>query len=105
MMQLSLAQGALLKEDGLARVSENNTVFLVKMRYEAMRISQERGWVSSDDLRVYASQQNLEPTHQNAWGAIFKGPHWKIIGRRKSAVPESHNREIKIWQYVARTDT
>lgn len=105
MMQLSLAQGALLKEDGLASVSENNTVFLAQMRAEAKRISEIRGWVTSDDLRVYASQQNLEPTHQNAWGGVFRGPQWRVIGRRKSAVPQGHAREIKIWAYVARTDT
>lgn len=104
-MQLSLEQGRSLKEDGLASVSENNTVFLAQMRAEAKRISEIRGWVTSDDLRVYASQHNIEPTHQNAWGAVFLGACWKVVGRRKSAVPESHNREIKIWQYVARTDT
>lgn len=105
MIQLSLEQGALLKEDGLASVAENNTAFLAVMRAEAIRISLSRGWVSSDDLRVYASQQNLEPTHRNAWGAVFLGRCWKVIGHRKSAVPESHNREIKIWAYVERTGT
>lgn len=105
MMQLSLAQGALLKEDGFASVSENNTVFLAQMRAEARRISEIRGWVTSDDLRVYASQQNLEPTHCNAYGAIFKGPQWKIIGRRKSAVPGNHARSIAIWQYVEQSGT
>lgn len=105
MMQLSLEEGRVLKEEGITSVSENNTEFLALMRAEAIRISQSRGWVSSDDLRVYASQHNIEPTHQNAWGAVFLGACWKVIGRRKSAVPESHNREIKIWQYVERTGT
>lgn len=104
-MQLSLEQGRALKDDGLASVSENNTEFLAIMRAEARRISDVRGWVTSDDLRVYASQLDLEPTHQNAWGAIFRGPQWKVVGHRKSAVPGNHAREIKIWQYVARTDT
>lgn len=103
-MQLSLEQGRSLKEDGLASVTENNATFLSLMRAEAIRISQQRGWVTSDDLRVYASQLNIEPTHQNAWGAIFKGPNWKVVGRRKSAVPGSHSREIRIWQYVERSD-
>lgn len=105
MMQLSLEEGRKLKQEGLDRVAEDNTEFLLKMRYEAMRISQERGWVSSDDLRVYASQLDLAPTHQNAWGCLFKGPNWKVVGRRKSAVPGNHAREIRIWQYVERTDT
>lgn len=104
-MQLSLEQGRALKEDGLASVAENNTVFLAVMRAEARRISETRGWVTSDDLRVYASQQNIEPTHQNAWGAVFLGRCWKVVGRRKSAVPQGHSREIKIWAYVERTGT
>ena len=104
-MQLSLEEGRVLKDDGLAGVADNNIAFLAVMRAEARRIYETRGWVSSDDLRVYASQQNLEPTHQNAWGAVFLGRCWKVIGRRKSAVPESHNREIKIWAYVERTGT
>lgn len=105
MMQLSLEQGRALKEDGLDRVLSNNKAFLELMRVEAMRLSRQRGWVSSDDLRVYASQLNLEPTHPNCWGAVFRGPQWRVVGRRKSAVPESHAREIRIWQYVERTGT
>lgn len=104
-MQLSLEEGRVLKDNGLASVAENNTVFLALMRAEAIRISLSRGWVTSDDLRVYASQLDLVPTHQNAWGAIFRGPQWKVVGHRKSAVPGNHAREIKIWQYMERTGT
>lgn len=100
MMQLSLQEGRALKEDGLDRVSSNNAEFIAVMRAEAIRLATQRGWVTSDDLRVYASQLNLEPTHQNAWGSILRGPCWKVVGRRKSAVPESHGREIKIWAYT-----
>lgn len=103
MIQLSLEQGRALKEDGIASVASNNEAFLALMRAEAMRISQSRGWVTSDDLRVYASQLDLAPTHQNAWGSIFRGPRWKVVGHQKSAVPGNHAREIKIWQYVERT--
>lgn len=104
-MQLSLEEGRVLKDNGLASVAENNTAFLALMRAEAIRISLSRGWVTSDDLRVYASQLDLEPTHQNAWGAIFRGPQWKVVGHRKSAVPGNHAREIKIWQYVEQIGT
>jgi hypothetical protein len=100
-MQLSLEDGHALKEDGQELVVGHNTVFVELMRNEAIRISTERGWVTSDDLRVYASRLNLEPQHPNCWGGIFLGPQWRIVGRRKSAVPSSRNREIKIWQHVA----
>jgi hypothetical protein len=101
-MQLTLDSrlSAALKADGLDAIELSSQSFVEAMRAEAKRISKERGWVSSDDLRVYASQHNLEPTHQNSWGAIFRGPCWQVVGRRKSAVPGNHAREIKVWQYV-----
>lgn len=105
MMQLSLQEGRALKEDGLESVSANNKAFLALMRAEAIRLSNQRGWVSSDDLRVYASQLNLEPTHQNAWGSLFRGPNWTVVGRRKSAVPGNHAREIRLWAYKAQSGT
>jgi hypothetical protein len=104
-MQLSLQEGRALKEDGLESVSANNKAFLALMRAEARRLSEQRGWVSIDDLRVYASQLNIEPTHCNAYGAIFKGPRWQVVGRRKSAVPSSHAREIRLWVYKAQSGT
>lgn len=104
-MQLSLTEGLQLKRDGLDRVFSNNAEFIAVMRAEAIRIATQRGWVTSDDLRVYASQLNLEPTHQNAWGSILRGPCWKVVGRRKSAVPQGHGREIKIWAYTPQSRT
>ena len=104
-MQLSLSRGIALKEDGLDNISSNNKSFLALMRAEAVRIASQRGWVTSDDLRVYASELNIEPTHCNAYGAIFKGVRWKVIGRRKSAVPSSHAREVKIWAYMEQSGT
>lgn len=99
MIQLSLEDGRTLKSDGQELVAGHNAEFVALMRAEAIRISNERGWVTSDDLRVYASQLDLAPSHPNCWGSLFRGPEWKVVGRRKSAVPENHAREIKIWKY------
>jgi len=104
-MQLSLQEGNALKEEGLDSVAANNKAFLALMRAEARRLAEQRGWVTSDDLRAYASQLNIEPTHHNAWGAVFRGPWWKVVGRRKSAVPQGHCREIKIWAYSEQSGT
>ena len=105
MIQLSLEEGRQLKDDGINSVSANNKAFLALMRAEAIRVSTQRGWVTSDDLRVYASQLNIEPNHQNAWGSVFRGPYWKVVGRRKSAVPQAHAREIRIWAYKPQSGT
>lgn len=88
-----------LKTQGLDAVETSNLSFVELMRREAIRLSNERGWLTSDDLRVYASRLGIAPDHPNAWGSVLRGPHWKVIGHRKSAVPSSHHREIKIWQY------
>ncbi len=98
-LTLDSAEGQQLKTDGQAIVEEHNSLFVDAMRTEAKRISAERGFVSSDDLRLIAQQWGIEPKHQNAWGAIFRGKGWKIVGRRRSTVPGNHAREIKIWQY------
>lgn len=104
MTQLTLDEqlSAKLKEEGLDAIEVTAREFVILMRAEATRISLSRGWVTSDDLRVYASQRNITPPHQNSWGSVFRGPSWEIVGRRKSAVPENHHREIKIWKYRER---
>jgi len=104
-MQLSLPEGQSLKSAGQDLVAGHNEEFVSLMRAEAMRISNGLGYVTSDDLRVYAARIGLEPSHPNAWGAVFKGKGWRSIGYRKSAVPQSHARIIRIWQYVAQDAT
>lgn len=105
MMQLSLSVGEERKDAGQELVAGNNLEFLAVMRAEAKRIALSRGWVSSDDLRVYGSQHNLEPTHPNAWGAVWREPGWSVVGYRKSAVPSAHARGIRMWAYTAQSDT
>ena len=88
-----------LKVQGLDTVEESHLPFVQRMRHVAIRIAGYRGWVTSDDLRAYAALNGLAPAHSNAWGAVFRGPQWKVIGRCKSAVPENHHRTICVWQY------
>ena len=103
MTQLTLdAQlASALKIDGLNAIERTDGSFVQTMRNVAIAISQQRGCVTSDDLRVHASQHDITPVHPNSWGAVMRGPKWKVVGRRKSAVPENHSREIKIFQYLA----
>jgi len=97
---LPLFDGDLRKTDGQAAVEENNQVFVRTMRTVAMRISEERGMVTSDDLRLEADRLGLTPTHVNAWGAVWIGKGWEVIGHKKSALPSSHAREIKIFRWI-----
>jgi hypothetical protein len=88
-----------LKEQGLDQVEENND-FVAVMRGAAERIAREKGSVSSDDLRRYAIDHKIRPHHQNAWGAIFRGKRWRLVGRKRSKFVSNHAREIKIWELV-----
>ena len=102
MTQLTLRDAATaetLKQEGLASVAVNADNFLRIMRATARRISEESGFVTVENLRIVAEKLGLEPHHCNAYGAIFIGKHWRIIGRKKSVIPSSHAREIKIWKW------
>ncbi len=90
------ADGNARRRDGLDRVEQNAEEWLAWIRAEAVRISQERGEVSADDLRVVTEQAHRHPHHPNAWGAVFRGNEWELIGRRTSSTPTAHAREIKI---------
>lgn len=94
------AEGLKLKESGLDAIEKTDESFVTVMRREAIRLSHEHGCVTSDDLRLYSCSHGLYPKHANTWGSILRGPQWRIIGRKKSSLPSSHAREIKIWEWV-----
>ncbi|MDH5669815.1 MAG: hypothetical protein OEY86_17590 [Nitrospira sp.] len=101
MTQLTLSPqlGATLKEDGLDAIEQTDREFIERMRAVAIKISKESGWVTTDNLRVIASELGLAPRHQNTWGSIMRGARWKVIGRQRSAIPSNHSRELKVWRY------
>lgn len=107
-MQLSIFdakpfQGAALsgedrKKQGIETVSQNNQDWLGWIREKARRIARNVGSVSADDLRNVAVSHHWEPIHPNAWGAVFRGAEWQIIGRKKSTTPSAHSRTINIYR-------
>jgi hypothetical protein len=102
MTQLTLRDavaGAVLKERGHEALEDHDASFVTRMRHAAIKISDESGFVSSDNLRSIAEGMGLVPQSPNSWGGIFRGPHWKVIGRQKSTRPGNHAREIRIWKY------
>ena len=98
MTQLTLT-GELLKQQGLDQVTANNEQFVDSMRQIAKGISILKGQVCTDDLRAAADKAGLRPTHCNAWGAVFRGAGWVVIGRKASTYPSTHGREIRIWKW------
>jgi len=96
-MSHSYTPGDMLKDEGVEAVKRANAEFVDFMRGEASRISNEKGWVCSDDLRVIADREGLSPSHPNAWGSIFSRNGWKCIGYMKSMIPSNHSRLIAKW--------
>jgi len=93
------AVGEALKPAGQAQVEGNNLAFVRELREEAIRLVRINGSVTAEELRAYAEVHGLEPTHPNAYGGVFRGPGWRVIGRRRSRWPSAHAREIKVWTY------
>lgn len=92
--------GVMLKEAGLDLVEEHGKDFVQRMKIVARLFCLCQGNVCADDLRKYADENHIEPHHQNAWGAIFHGKQFRMVGRRNSAYPRNHAREIKVWELV-----
>ena len=93
--------GQALREEGLDRVESNSHGFVDKMREVAADIALRRGWVNSDDLRLYAEAHDLRPHHPNAWGSVFRGSRWNQVGWMKSTIPSNHARSIGRWVYLS----
>lgn len=102
MTQLTLTDACTaesLKQHGLAQVAVHADNFLRIMRSTARKISDEGGQVSVDNLRPIAAVQGLVPHSPNAWGAIFIGKHWKVVGYKKSVFATNHARRISVWRW------
>jgi len=98
--QHRLMLGESLREGGLDSVEANNQSWIERIRAVARQISMASGSVSADDLRKWADKHNDQPGHVNAWGSVFRGAGWVVVGRVKSTTPTCHAREIKVWRWV-----
>jgi len=89
-----------LRDYGLDSVEMNNLPWVHRIRAVAVVLSQRNGYVSADDLRLYAQKNDDEPDHPNAWGSIFRGKGWVPISRKKSSTPSAHARSITVWRWM-----
>lgn len=94
------ATGRELRDEGIERVSSHNESWLELVRREARKISAWKGHVTADDVRARSAELGLEPTHRNAWGAVFKAEGWKPVGWKLSKRPAAHGRAVRVWTWV-----
>jgi hypothetical protein len=94
-----LTLGETLRDKGLDLVEENAGDWIDWIRREAIQISARRGMVSASDLRKIADREGRQPHHPNAWGAVFRGRDWELVGFEKNSRPSAHARRVCLWHY------
>lgn len=83
-------EGRRLREEGIARVTENHRTLVQRLRDEAVRIAKERGSVHPDDLRAWAALKGLA-VPRAVWGAVWsERGKWAIVEWRASSFPANH---------------
>lgn len=89
-------KGRQLKLAGMERVERNNLLWVRTMRgyLRAMALA---GPVTAEDAHELAQRLNWEPTHHNAYGALFRGREWRRIGYQQASRPSAHARVLSMW--------
>ena len=99
-VQLDLESALAAKAQGLDRVEGTHPDFVPLMRAVAQAVSQARGEVHIDDLRLEAAAWGWRPRSPHAWGVIFRGPGWVKVGARASAWKSNHGHVSPVWRWV-----
>lgn len=97
--QLSLLEGLARQARGIHAAEGRCWGFVERVRERARQVALERGEVSADDLRPWARARGITPPHPNAWGAVFKAPGFRAIGRRRSRWITNNARWITVWTW------
>lgn len=100
---LSLATAESLQCDGMDSVESSNAWLIEMLRERGKQISDLRGMVCSDDVRVWAESLGYQPQSPNLWGCLFRGKGWAVVGRKKSELVANHGRFINVYRWEAGT--
>jgi len=90
------------REEGVKKVASKNATFIETMRGVARLICHRQGTVTADDLKAWAAANDMQPTHYNAYGAIFCSKAWKaefeFVRYVKSRQVQGHGNLIREWR-------
>lgn len=95
--------GEILRDLGLDRLEDSAAEWLSIVRAVAVQICKDRGSVSSDDLRVWANENDCQPHHPNAWGGVFRGKQWTPVAFKQSKTPSRHASLQRVWALCEET--
>ena len=96
--QLDLFAARRGRDRGIARVAAKNGTFLETMRGVARMICRQKGSVTADDLREWADRNGIQPSHQNAWGAVFHHSEFEPGEFVVSRQVQGHSNRIRLWR-------
>lgn len=101
-MTLNLKAALAARDAGVQKTASKNATFIETMRGVARLICHRQGTVTADDLKEWAAQHHMEPTHYNAYGAIFRAKEWKeefeFVRHVKSKQVQGHGNLIGLWK-------
>ena len=87
------------KREGIAQVSENNGQFLREARYVAAHLLRRSPTITMDDVRGICEQVGVNPSHHNAWGAVFSNSYFTWTGTMvPSSMVQRHANLIRVWR-------
>lgn len=89
--------GKQLKLEILDDIEIRRSQFISMARNLARSISRERGQVSINDIRE--KYPLPDDVHPSAYGAVFRGPLWKVIGYTAAKHSDAHGRLIRIYKW------
>lgn len=96
---LNLEAGAEQKELGLYATELNNAEFVALARSIAQLISCQQGSVTMDEVRTHPRLHGWQPSSPNAYGAVFNGKGWRLLGFEPSHVKTNRTRRIGRWTW------
>lgn len=88
--------GQQLKMFGLDRVGRRNALWLRAMT-DYLRARALAGPVTAEDAHELAQRLGWEPSHPNAYGALFRRG-WRRVGYRQATRPSAHARVLSMWE-------
>jgi hypothetical protein len=92
------ALGEARKQEGIAQAAAAHESVLMIARRFALRIVDEHGEVTADDVQKALLLAGYRPLG-NAAGALFRGPEWVQTGElRRSARVSNHGHRNPVWR-------
>lgn len=88
--------GIQLRDEGIVKVSEGHQEWLSRARFIAVKLANEHGEVTSDEIWRYCPLPN--GAHPNLMGAVFRDRRFCAIGFTQSTRPSAHGRTIRIYR-------